>query len=73
MSEHSGENIEVTSAMVVLNFSNWSDDAVDPTDEVDRDDLEKNGNCFNGRAGYGLKEYIAKLEKEAEKRRKRRE
>lgn len=57
------ENIEVSSALVIVDFSNWKKDAPDPTDSVDREDLMKNGSGLKGGfAGRGLEAYIAHFE-----------
>ena len=55
----SPENIEVTSALVVVNFSNWKEGVVDPTDEVDREALF--GQLKGYYAGFGLMTYINHL------------
>lgn len=55
----SPENIEVTSALVVVNFTNWKDGMVDPTDEVDREALL--GQLKGYYAGLGLMTYINQL------------
>lgn len=58
------ENIEISSALVVVDFSNWRQGATDPTDEVDRDDIIKNGGGVKGgSAGRGLKGYITHLQR----------
>lgn len=55
------ENIEITSAMIIIDFSNWRKGSTDPTDDVDRDKLTKEGNPFHGSAGSGLEEYVAQV------------
>lgn len=52
------ENIEITSALVVIDFSNWKDGMTDPTDSVDREALMNHGAGLAGNAGRGLKTYI---------------
>lgn len=53
------ERIEVTSALVVVNFANWKDDVADPTDEVDRAALLRQLKGSN--AAIGLRAYIEHL------------
>lgn len=55
------ENIEISSALVVVDFSNWKTGVQDPTDEVDRDKLMKSGGGLKGRQGHGLEDYIDRL------------
>ena len=55
------ENIEVSSALVVVSFSNWPKEVKDPTDEVDRAALLNDTEALKGRAGRGLRAYIARL------------
>lgn len=56
------ENIEISSALVVVDFSNWKKGAVDPTDDVDREALIKtSGGIKGGSAGRGLEGYIVRL------------
>lgn len=55
------ENIEVSSALVIVNFSNWPKELKDPTDEVDRSALLNDTEALKGRAGRGLHSYIARL------------
>jgi len=57
------ENIEISSALVIVSFSSWKKDAPDPTDSVDRENLIKNsGGLKGGYAGRGLEAYIALFE-----------
>ncbi len=51
------ENIELSSAMVVVDFGNWPKGRADPTDEVDRAILTTRGNAYSGLAGRGLRAY----------------
>lgn len=55
------ENIEVSSALVVVSFSNWPKDLKDPTDEVDRSALLTDTEALKGKAGRGLRSYISRL------------
>ncbi|MDP2265523.1 MAG: hypothetical protein Q8J70_03130 [Thiobacillus sp.] len=55
------ENIEISSALVIIDFSNWKADAVDPTDYVDRSALKKRGGLKGG-AGRGLESYLCRFE-----------
>lgn len=58
------ENIEISSALVVVDFSNWKDGAPDPTDEVDRGYLMTQGaGIKGGNIGHGLRTYIQHLER----------
>jgi hypothetical protein len=57
------ENIELSSAMVVVDFGNWPKGSADPTDEVDRVALIKDGNAYGGRAGRGLRAYAELLDR----------
>ena len=61
------ENIEVSSALVIVKFSSWPESRKDPTDEVDRVALTEDGSVFKGQAGRGLRAYVEALE-EARKR-----
>ncbi|WP_329922367.1 hypothetical protein [Stenotrophomonas geniculata] len=57
------ENIEISSALVVVDFSNWKDGTPDPTDEVDREHLLTQGSGIKGgNIGHGLGTYIQHLE-----------
>ncbi|MCD7097847.1 hypothetical protein [Stenotrophomonas sp. MMGLT7] len=56
------ENIEITSALVVIDFSNWKNGTSDPTDLVDHEVLMTQGEGLNGNAGRGLRTYIQHLE-----------
>lgn len=60
------ENIEITSAMIIVDFSNWRKGSIDPTDDVDRDKLSKEGNPFHGSAGSGLEAYVEQVTKNVE-------
>ena len=55
------ENIEISSALVIIKFSNWPKEQQDPTDHVDRDAILQEKNALNGRAGRGLRGYIQRL------------
>ncbi len=56
------ENIEISSALVIVAFSNWKEGAADPTDDVDREALIKTGGGIKGgSAGRGLEGYIVRL------------
>jgi hypothetical protein len=56
------ENIEISSALVIVDFSNWKQGTIDPTDEVDHEALIKNGGGLKGGwAGRGLEGYIVRL------------
>ena len=57
------ENIEISSALVVVDFSNWKEGAADPTDDVDREFLIKQGGGLKGGyAGRGLEAYLCRFE-----------
>lgn len=57
------ENIEISAALVIVDFSNWKDGALDPTDEVDREYLMVEGaGIKGGNVGQGLRAYINHLE-----------
>lgn len=58
------ENIEITSAMVVVDFGNWRKGRSDITDEVSREELIANGNPYSGSAGRGLQAYVNVLQRE---------
>ena len=55
------ENIEISSALVVVNFSNWKTGVQDPTDTVDRKALMEDAGGLQSHAGRGLCDYIDKL------------
>ncbi|MCH4813429.1 hypothetical protein [Vreelandella neptunia] len=55
------ENIEISSALVIVDFSNWKDDVEDPTNNVDRAKMIQQG-VLNGQAGRGLKSYMQRFE-----------
>ena len=55
------ENIEISSAMVIIEFSNWKKGTADPTDAVDREKMKADGTCFKGLAGRGLRHYIQRI------------
>ena len=57
------ENIEISSALVVVDFSNWKSGVQDPTNAVDREALMKAGGGLKGGAGRGLEGYIVQLHK----------
>jgi len=56
------ENIELTSAMVINDFANWSDETIDPLDVVERKTLIEHGKPFNGKCGRGIELYYCKFE-----------
>ena len=56
------ENIEITSALVVIDFSNWKGDAIDPTESVDNEKLMTLGAGLKGNAGMGLRGYIEHID-----------
>jgi hypothetical protein len=57
------ENIEITSALVIANFSAWNKATVDPLDSVVRQDLMNPDNGFRTvAAGRGLESYIVHFE-----------
>ncbi|WP_157598767.1 hypothetical protein [Rhodanobacter sp. Root561] len=57
------ENIEISSALVVVDFSNWKDGTPDPTDAVDREHLIAHGaGIKGGNIGRGLRNYIQYLD-----------
>ncbi len=60
------ENIEITSAMVITNFSNWPKKTVDPLNEIERETLIREGQPFSGKCGRGLESYYAALEEAKE-------
>ena len=55
------ENIDTRSALVIVNFSNWKADAIDPIDEVDADQLIGESGTKGGGAGRGVKAYLELL------------
>ncbi len=56
------ENIEISSALVIVDFSNWKTGTTDPTDDVDRDALIKTGAGIKGGSAWrGLEGYIVRL------------
>lgn len=56
------ENIEISSALVVVDFSNWKEGVSDLTDEVDRSYLMKHGaGLKGGYAGRGLEAYLCRF------------
>jgi hypothetical protein len=56
------ENIEISSALVIIDFSNWKEGAIDPTDAVDREAMINSGQGIKGgNAGRGLEGYIVRL------------
>lgn len=58
------ENIEITSAMVIVDFGNWRKGRPDPTDDVNREELIANGNPYSGFAGRGLEAYVRVLQQQ---------
>lgn len=56
------ENIELTSAMVVNDFANWQESKIDPLDDIDREELIKNGKPFHGKCGRGIESYYCVFE-----------
>lgn len=59
------EKIEVTSAMVIIDFGNWRKGRPDPTDDVNREELIANGNPYAGLAGRGLQSYVRELRRQS--------
>ena len=57
------ENIEVTSALVVIAFSNWRTNQKDPTDDIDRGKILADKEALKGFAGRGLRSYIELLDR----------
>jgi len=62
------ENIELTSAMIINDFANWSDDIIDPLDVVERGCLIEHGKPFNGKCGRGIESYYCQFEEVKAKR-----
>lgn len=63
------ENIEISSALVILDFSNWKKDAPDPLKEMDREALIANRSAFLCvAAGRGLEAYMVRFEEIKAKR-----
>lgn len=57
------ENIEISSALVILDFSNWKEGAPDPLKEIDREVLIANRGAFLCiEAGRGLEAYMVHFE-----------
>jgi len=57
------ENIEITSAAVIVNFAAWSKITVDPLESVAREDLLNADSGFRTvAAGRGLESYIVRFE-----------
>ena len=54
------ENIELTSAMIISEFSQWDENIEDPIDIVEREDLINKG-AFKGVFGRGLRTYSERL------------
>jgi hypothetical protein len=54
------ENIEITSAMIISEFSQWDESIEDPINTADKDKLIEKG-AFNGFFGRGLKSYTENL------------
>lgn len=55
------ENIDIPSALVVVDFANWQEGAKNPMDGVDQSKMMSEGNCFKGPAGRGLRRYVTEL------------
>lgn len=65
------ENIEITSAAVIIDFATWNRTAVDPLDSVRRDDLLKAANGLrSAAAGRGLESYFVHFEEIKAQRRR---
>ena len=60
--DSSQERISPVSALVVLNFSRWKNDVVDPLDGVDQAGLVNGGDVFKCSAGHALRTYLYELE-----------
>lgn len=58
----SSENIDLRSALIIANFTQWSPDLEDPILNVDKNKLINDGYTLNGR--FGIKEYINILDNE---------
>ena len=58
------ENIDSTSALVIINFKQWNPDLDDPLNDVDKNQLLNDGYTLNGERG--LSDYIATLDAERE-------
>jgi hypothetical protein len=56
------ENIEISSALVIVHFSNWPKDLKDPTNSVDRQAILNEESALVGRAGRGLRAYVRALD-----------
>lgn len=65
---HWPENLEISSALVIVDFSGWNKANADPTDEVDRDALLKSDALRGGNAGRGLRSYVAWIQEEKARR-----
>lgn len=52
------ENLEISSAVVIVGFSGWNTKNADPTDEVDREELLKSDAMKGGHAARGLRSYV---------------
>ncbi|MBH0021607.1 hypothetical protein I6F40_14805 [Pseudoalteromonas sp. SWXJ133] len=57
------ENIELSSAMVINDFANWSDGTIDPLEAVNVDALIRLGKAFDGKCGIGIQSYHREFEK----------
>lgn len=58
------EKIEISSALVIVDFSTWKKDAPDPLNDIDRQDLiRSSGGIKGGNASLGLEGYLEHLEK----------
>lgn len=63
----SSENIDPTSALVILNFKQWDPQQEDPLDEVDKNEIINDGRTLNGQ--HGFRRYMSILSEEREARR----
>ena len=52
------ENLEISSALVVVEFSGWNKERTDPTEEVDREQLLESDALRGGHASRGLRSYV---------------
>ncbi|MCD4721818.1 MAG: hypothetical protein K8S13_18460 [Desulfobacula sp.] len=62
----SSENIEIKSALIVINFKQWNPETSDPIEKVKEEQYIEDGYTLNGQ--HGLKEYIKILERERNQR-----
>lgn len=56
------ENIELKSAMIINDFANWQEYKIDPLDDINREELIKNGKPFHGECGRGIESYYCMFE-----------